>query len=146
MDMDDTVAIRVLSEYYQYGTNGLSKDLEKSFELCCRAAKLGDPDAYNIAVESYEAGIGVPKNMAKAREYSEKAAKKGNIHARHYLGKLEYDNGNHCGASRHWLISAAAGSTDSLERIGDAYKFKVITKKEYAEALCRGFCFIHKCL
>mmetsp|Transcript_49457 Transcript_49457/g.50272 ORF Transcript_49457/g.50272 Transcript_49457/m.50272 type:complete len:141 (+) Transcript_49457:2-424(+) len=109
-------------------------DPQKAFELCLRAAELGNSNACNSAASFYSDGVTVPTDMAKAREYFQKGVKGGDIASRHRLGMDEKRNGNFRLASRHWLISAAAGATDSLEEISKSYKFKLVTKNECSTA------------
>ena len=89
MELNDSVAIFNTSERYKVGCShlGLQKDSQKAFDLCLRAVELGNRDAYNSAAIFYNNGVVVPKDMAKAREYYEKAAKKGQIIARLLSGK-----------------------------------------------------------
>ena len=47
---------------------------------------------------------------------------------------MNLKKGNHRVASRHWLLSAAAGDTKSMTRIADFYKREVVNKKEFATA------------
>ena len=44
---------------------------------------------------------------------------------------------------KHWLISAAAGSANSLEEIAKIYKIKLVTKKEYSTTLA-SYRNVHK--
>ena len=143
MEINDSVAILNASQLYKFGMYGLPKDPQKEFDLCIRAAELGNLDACNSAARFYHDGVVVTKDMPKAKEYYEKAAKKGNIYARYNLGHFEQENENFRLASRHWLISAAAGNIDSLERIPKLYKMKLVTKKEYATVLA-SYSNVHK--
>mmetsp|Transcript_37339 Transcript_37339/g.37805 ORF Transcript_37339/g.37805 Transcript_37339/m.37805 type:complete len:156 (-) Transcript_37339:126-593(-) len=135
MEMNDSEAIYRLSAFYSLGEGGLPKDPQKGFELCLRSAKLGNSNACNDVAIDYKNGTGVPTNMAKAKEYDIKAANKGCIQARHYLGIEECKNDNDHSACRHWLLSAAAGYTVSLKKIAICYRYKLVTKNEYSTAL-----------
>jgi len=104
MELNDSEAIYRLSAFYSYGEGGLPKDPQKGFELCLRTAKLVNSNACNDVAIEYRNGTGVPTNMAKAKEYEIKAANKGCIQARHYLGIEECKNDNDHLACRHWLL------------------------------------------
>ena len=143
MEMNDKFAINMASQYYESGEYGLSKDPQLAFDLCLRSAELGYSCAYFRAAIYYYNGEVVAKDMVKEREYLKKAAKKGHIKVRHNLGYDEWNNSNYRVACRHWLISVAAGSTDSLTNIAKCYKFKFVKKEEYATALT-SYIRVHK--
>ena len=135
MALDDGIAIQTVSQCYRVGECGLPKDAQQAFELCLRAAALGNANACNSAASFYSDGVTIPTDMVKAREYFQKGVQEGGgLATRHHLGMDEKHKGNFRLASRHWLISAAAGATDSLEEISKSYKFQVVTKKEYSTA------------
>jgi len=154
MEMNDSAAIVIASQFYQEGIYGLQKDPQLAFDLCLRAAKLGNADACSsiamfykndvIVLEPYACSstaliynndVVVQKDMVKSTEYLKKATKKGSIHARHNLGMYEARNGSYRVACKHWLISAAAGDTKSLEAITDFLKIGIVTMEEYSTAL-----------
>ncbi|OEU07101.1 hypothetical protein FRACYDRAFT_251830 [Fragilariopsis cylindrus CCMP1102] len=135
MAMNDIVAIDMASQWYHFGKYGLPKDPQMSFDLCLRAAKLGSSDADSRAAMHYKDGKIVPIDMTKAADYLKKAVKKGNIFDRHIIGADEWSKCNYRLGSRHWLLAAAAGCTDSLKQIATCYKLKLVTKKEYSVAL-----------
>ena len=135
MERNDSEAIYIVSIYYSKGIYGLPMDLQKALDLCLRAADLGYSKACYVLALCYEKGVGLPKDIAKAKEYYEKAAKKGNIMARHNLGEDEWKKGNYYTAGRHWLISAAAGDALSLVKIAEFYRYQYVTKEEYVTAL-----------
>jgi len=143
MEMNDSVAINMASQWYRFGKYGLPKDPQLAFDLCLRAAKLGNSDACNRAAMHYKDGEIVPTDMTKATDYLKKAVKKGNISARHIIGAGEWSKCNYRLGSRHCLLSAAAGNTDSLEQIAKCYKLKLVTKKEYSVALA-SYGNVHK--
>ena len=135
MERNNSEAIFYVSRYYRLGGYVLPKVPNMAFDLCLLAADLGHAEACNSLALFYEKGVGVPKDMAKAKEYYEKAAKKGNIMARHNLGEDEWKKGNYYTAGRHWLISAAAGDALSLVKIAEFYRYQYVTKEEYVTAL-----------
>jgi len=136
MKLNDGKAIMLASHDYSQGRYGLTKDLRKGFKLCLRAAELGDFDGCTTIANYYENGLFVSRDMAKARSYTEKAAKGGSIEARFNLGVEELKKRNIRLACRHWLISAAAGDTMSLENIAQSYTLLgIVTREEYTTAL-----------
>ena len=74
-------------------------------------------------------------DIKKAKYYYELAAMGGNVHARHNLGSLEGQAGNHRRAFRHYIISAKAGYTRSLEGVKQGFMKGIVTKDEYANTL-----------
>jgi len=143
MEMNDSKAIYMASQNYLYGNHGVTKDPQKAFALCIRAAKLGNSRANWGAAQFYREGVVVPKNMIKASDYIKKAAKGGNLLARHILGVEEVKKYNCFIGSRHWLISAAAGYSPSLKEIANLFMFKFVTKEEYATTLA-SYRNVHK--
>ena len=135
MELNDSNAIFIASQYYKKGKCGLPQEPERAFQLCLRASELGNTKAYNNLGLFYKEGVVVPKDMAKAKGYYEMAAKKGNIEARYNLGMGEMEKENYQTAGKHLLISAAAGDALSLVEIADCYKYRHVTKKEYITAL-----------
>ena len=73
--------------------------------------------------------------MAKAAEYYTKAAMHGHVEARHNLGAIEGQKGNHFRALRHWMISAKMGHNKSVAAIKTLFMAGAATKEQYAEAL-----------
>ena len=74
-------------------------------------------------------------NKKKAKNYYELAAMKGDVQARHNLGLIEYNAGNHQRAMKHFLIAARVGSKLSLDIVKIGYTDGHITKEEYANTL-----------
>ena len=65
--------------------------------------------------------VGVPVAKTTSRLFYKVAALRGHIQARHKIGCIEYDLGNHELGIRHWKISANAGYQDSLNRLRDIF-------------------------
>ena len=143
MEMNDIFAINMASQWYRFGKHGLPEDPQMAFDLCLRAAKMGNSAAGSRAAMHYKDGKIVPTDMAKAADYLQKAVKKGNIIARHIIGADKWNKCNYRLGSRHWLLAAAAGCTDSLKQIATCYKLKLVTKKEYSVALA-SYGNVHK--
>ena len=137
MELKDCTALFIASQFYKAGLYGLPQDTQKAFELCLRAANLGHATACGSIAECYNTGDVVPIDTKKSRQYLRQSVQSGNLRSRHQLGAMEHNNSNYQKASRHWLLAAAAGDTESLEEIGKYYKLQlgVITQEEYAAAL-----------
>jgi len=143
IEMNDSTVIFMASQNYSNGNHGVPKDPQKAFDLCIRAAELGNSEANCNAAHFYREGVVVPKDMIKASDYIKKAAKGGNLLARHILGVEEVKKYNCFIGSRHWLISAAAGYSPSLKEIANLFMFKFVTKEEYATTLA-SYRNVHK--
>ena len=59
----------------------------------------------------------------------------GHVIARHNLGCMEYNTGNHQRAFKHFIISAKAGYKPSLEAVRIGFMDGHVTKEEYAITL-----------
>ena len=77
----DVDACLTLGFMYLYGENGVEQDEEKAFKYYSIAAEKEDKIALNNLGSLYFSGIGVKKDVAKAAELFEKAAKLGNNEA-----------------------------------------------------------------
>jgi len=59
----------------------------------------------------------------------------GDVEARHNIGCMEFEAGNIDRAMKHFLLSAKAGYTDSLDWVEKGFKMGIVTKDEYANTL-----------
>ena len=128
-------AFHHLAGYYARGINGLPQDYQKANELLFKAVELGYSEAYCKLGDSYRLGRGVDIDMKKANYYYELAAMGGDVYARHNLGAMEWQAGNHHRALKHLVLAAKAGHKESLDGIKKGYKRGVVTKDEYAITL-----------
>ena len=135
MEKGNANAFYLLAGYYAQGTNGLTQDLAKTNELFLKAGELGCAEAYYNLGNSYREGMGVDINTKKAKHYYELAAMNGDITARHNLGGLEYNAGNHQRAYKHFVISGMAGDKLSLDTIKEGYMAGHVTKEDYSKTL-----------
>ncbi|KAL9185529.1 hypothetical protein ACHAXT_003306 [Thalassiosira profunda] len=83
----------------------------------------------------YGDGDSVLKDESKQRHYLERAARLGDLFARHTLGHLEHECGNAELAFKHWKVSAVAGYKDSLADLRYCYMEGMMSKEEYAGIL-----------
>ena len=134
-ELNDTIAMSCLGDYYATGDCGLSQSHAKALELYHQAAELGNPRAYYDIGNAYRNGRGVEMNMKKAMHYWELAAMRGIEDARHNLGVMEEEAGNMDRALKHWMISVGEGDNYSLECIKRLYMETNASKDDYTKAL-----------
>ena len=120
---------------YLVGQFGLPRDTDRGLESTERAAELGSTTAHYYIVELYFIGQRVPRNTKKALFHNQQAAMRGHTNARHNLGCDEISLGNLGRAIKHWIIAAASGSTDSLDKMTLMFTQGSATKAEYKRAL-----------
>ena len=68
----DFHAIGILTEFYLDGEKGVGKDVVRAYKMAKLAEKTDTPWGYKAIARCYKDGIGVEKNVAKAKEYVEK--------------------------------------------------------------------------
>ena len=119
---------------YSLGRLGLQQDLTKANELFLKAGELGCASAYANLGYSYDYGRGVGVDKKKAKHYYEIAAMKGDVHARHHLGVVEGDAGNHRRAIKHFIIAARVGH-ECLDVVKELFRNGHVTKDEYESTL-----------
>ncbi|EJK53667.1 hypothetical protein THAOC_26847, partial [Thalassiosira oceanica] len=138
VDKGDAEAMYHLGQKYYYRELGLAKDVPRAIKLWTEAAELESVDAHSNLGAWYYTGKGVDEDKPKGIRHWQQAAMKGDVLSRHLLGIVEFNNGNHELAVRHWMISAKMGHERSLNGMKDKFKEGHATKAQYAEAL-RGF-------
>ena len=74
---NDWVAIADLAEFYLDGEKGVGKDAARAFEMSKLVEKTNTALGYRFMARCYKDGIGVEKNVDKAKEYVYKALSKG---------------------------------------------------------------------
>ena len=131
----DADAFCQLGGCYYRGSMGMPQDWEKANELYLKAGELGCADAYYNLAASYYEGWGVEIDMKKANHYFELAAMNGHALARHNLGCLEEQAGNHEREYKHFILAACAGYKQSLDSVKFGYTQGHVVKEEYANTL-----------
>ena len=135
MEANNANAFYLLAGWYDTGDKGVSQDFAKANELYLKGGELGCAVAYyNLAV-SYINGVGIEVIKKKAKHYWELAAINGEINARHDLGCVELDAGNHHRAMQHFILSANAGYKKSLDPVKRGFIDGIVTKNEYENTL-----------
>ena len=73
------------------------------------------------------------RDLSKALEYYEIAAKKGSVHAHLTLAHLLKGDNNK--RIKHLTVAARAGDKDSMDSMMDAYRDKELSKEELSQTL-----------
>ena len=137
MQAGDAEAFNMVAGHYVDGTRSMPQDWAKANELYLKAGELGFAGAYHNLGNSYYDGRGVEVDKKKAVHYFELAAMggRGNEAARHNLGNIEGQAGNHDRALKHFMIAVKYGCNYSLETIRVMYSCGNATKDDYIRAL-----------
>lgn len=140
MARNDARGFKAMANFFREGEFGLPVNEAKEVEYFSKAAELGLPDALLQLASWYEHGAkGFEKDMKKAAEYYEAAARKGDVTARVKLGELEAKNGRMDLAIKHWQISAAAGDKPSVDVLTALFPMGHISKKSLEESIRARF-------
>jgi uncharacterized protein len=109
------------------GSDGVPKDVKRSFELMTSSADLGHAEAMGGVGFFYANGIAVPKDEAKAVEWFRKGAEKGGPKAQLNLGKMLAEGKGiekKEEEGRKWIKSAAdQGQPDAAYAMGTIYYY-----------------------
>lgn len=89
MENNNQIGYALAGEMFYMGSLGF-QDMEKSFELCKKAADLGHCFAMFRTANFYHLGLGVEKNVEKAVEYYIPAAEQGEKDSIFRLGEFYY--------------------------------------------------------
>ena len=135
MDNGNGDAFNTLGIAYSEGALGLSRDYSKATELWLKGGELGCSTAYFNLGNIYREGRGVEVDGKMAKHYQELATIGGSVHARHNVGCIEVEAGNHDRGMKHFMISARAGDKDSLNMVKTGFIMGLIAKDEYANTL-----------
>jgi len=141
---NDPNAFRLMGELYRRGECGLAKDDLKALDYYIRAVELGSAPSCNCIGKNYNEGDGVAVNKERAALFKRVGALRGDMTARHNIGALEYNFGNHEIGIRHWKIAAEAGYQRSLNGLRSIYNAdgkkpgKELISKEYLDFAYRA--------
>jgi TPR repeat protein len=97
---------------------GVRKDEKRSFALNSEAAKLGHHDAVLAMGWYYLNGVGVARDVKKAKIWYRKSARHGQQKAMFSLGQMAYDERDYSDALIWFNRAAKAGHDRSLYWIG----------------------------
>ena len=120
---NDHEAFTLLGEIYRRGKYEVAKDDLKVLDCWIRAVELASAAACVKIGISYDKGyLGLAVDKERAALFYRVGALRGDIVARHNIGRSEYhDLGNHEIGIRHWKIAAEGGSQDSLDALREIY-------------------------
>ena len=135
MEKGNALAFNQLAGCYAQGTYGMPQDMSKANALWLKAGELGCANAYNKLGYSYAIGQGVKADKKKSKYYDELSAMEGCVNARHNLGHMEGQAGNHQRAMKHFILAAKAGHDKALEYVKKGYMGGFVTKDEYESTL-----------
>ena len=108
---------------------------KNAFEYWTKAAELGDVVSHYQLSRSYRDGEGVEKDKKKEVHHAEQAAICGHPEARNDLGIIEYKNGRHERAVKHWMIAAKLGLDESLANLKQYIEHGMVSKEDFAATL-----------
>ena len=128
-------AFSTLAGLYADGIMGMQQNFQKAVELSLKAGELGCADAYYNLGNCFRLGKGTQVDTKKAKQYCELAVLGGCVEARHNLGVMEWQAGNHQRAKTHYIIAARAGYKQALDTVKRGFMTGLVTKDEYATTL-----------
>ena len=137
------IAFTMMGGRYRRGEGGIVKDDLKALDFYIRAVELGSPEACVSIGAIYSKADGVSVDKEKSALFERVGALRGDICARHNIGRAEYNVGNHEIAIRHWKLAAKAGLQESLDILRHIYNGKMpgkefISKEEMDTAYRSG--------
>jgi uncharacterized protein len=98
--------------------NGVAKDENRAFVLNAQAAHGGHSDAVLAMGWFYLNGVGVERDVDKARTWYRKSARRGEKKAMFSLGQIAYDERDYSDALIWFRRASKAGHTRSLYWLG----------------------------
>eukprot|EP00984_Skeletonema_dohrnii_P018344 scaffold8545_cov76-Skeletonema_dohrnii-CCMP3373.AAC.2 len=110
-------------------------DYDTAFEYWTKATRLGDVGSHFNLSLLYMKGLGVEKDKKKRLHHLEAAAIGGDHVARNRLANVEWENGKHKRAIKHWIIAAALGDDDAVTCLRERYVVGLVCKEDFAAAL-----------
>ena len=125
----------MLGGCYQFGNNGFPVDCTKAIELYKHASELGSAAAHYNLGKLYRLGKGVDQDMNKAIHHYQIAAMMGNEQARYSVARMDWDNGKHVRAMRHFMIAAKSGCSESLEAVKLGFQVDFVMKEDLETTL-----------
>ena len=136
VELKDPEALCHMALDYASGNLGLPVDQTKCIDLLRESANLGFPDAQFQLGDFHLTGeMGLEPNEEKAIKYFKEAAEGGELVARHNLGSIEKDNGDHVAAMRHWRLSASGGLRWSMGALIEDFELGLLHHGDLAETL-----------
>ena len=136
VERKDPTALHNLACAHGYGRFGLPVDQAKCIDILRQSAGLGCAVAqYQIGIYYHTGAMGLEQNKEEAIKWWKKAAEGGDFHAQHNLGTIEYTNGNHAAAMRHWCFTASGGKRSSMDALIECFRHGQLHHSDLAETL-----------
>ena len=135
IDRKNGMAMTLAAKYCIFGEMGFPRDWARAHELLVESSKLGCAPAHYALGNMYNNGMGVGKDVKKAKHYYGLAAIGGHIDARHNVAAFEELAGNLERAYKHYVIGAKAGDEECLKKLKKGFQGGFVTKTVYTEAL-----------
>jgi len=98
---------------YRDGEDGVIQSDTRALEMMIRAAELDYAVVFGMIATFYNEGIAVERDLSKALEFYEIAAKKGDIGSHKQLAEFHGENGNALKSIEHMKLAASAGCQES---------------------------------
>ena len=118
------------------GGLGLPVAQAKCIDLLLQSADLGFPDSqYQLGFYYYDGEMGLERNEDEALKYFKEAAEGGDIRARNNLACTKAASGDHVAAMRHFRLSAAGGSRESMENLIMCFEYGWLHHSDLAKTL-----------
>ncbi|HXI54411.1 MAG TPA: tetratricopeptide repeat protein [Candidatus Saccharimonadales bacterium] len=100
---------------------GVAQDERRAFELNAEAAHGGYADAVLAMGWFYLNGVGVERDVERARKWYRDSARRGEPRAMFSLGQIAYDERDFSDALRWFMRASEAGHVRSIYWIGKLY-------------------------
>ena len=100
---------------------GVAKDFEKAFALNAQAARQGHHDAILAMGWFYLNGVGVTRDVERARKWYRNSVRQGEAKAMFSLDQIAFDEGDFANALTWFRRAVDAGHARSLYWIGKLY-------------------------
>eukprot|EP00984_Skeletonema_dohrnii_P037014 scaffold38615_cov155-Skeletonema_dohrnii-CCMP3373.AAC.4 len=105
-------------------------DYETAFEYWTKATGLRDVGShYNLSL-LYKKGLGVEKDKKNQLHHLEAAAIGGDHVERNDLAIVEWNNGKHERAIKHWIIAATLGDDNAAKYLRERYVGGLVCKED----------------
>lgn len=133
--MSDSPAELLDQAIRHYRGDGVPRDLEKSLSLCQQAYAVGDAEAARFLGTFYEDGVGVDRDLDRARELYAEAADNGFVLANYSLGNLLFRQQQYDEALARWAQGAEAGDAYSIVSLGLCFQEGAVVERDIEEAI-----------
>jgi len=127
-------AFMQMAKHYKRGECGVIQSDTRVLEMLIEAAELGNAHALAVIGKFYKDGLVVERDISKALNFGEVAAKNGYILA-NLLASLNDKNGNTDECIQHLVVTASAGDEEAMDILMTKYKQKLLRKEDLTQTL-----------